>query len=66
MQAKEIIRLFGGIRPMQTALGHKNASTVQYWADKGIPHWRYGEILEAARKHRIKLAKKDLANGNGK
>jgi hypothetical protein len=64
MNACEIIELFGGIRPMAKALGHKHPSTVQAWADnESIPHWRFYEILTAARKMRLGIKESDFQNG---
>lgn len=57
MKHGEIINLFGGIRPLARALGHKNATTVQAWAEKGkIPTWRWHEVLKAARAKRLGLS----------
>ena len=66
MQHPDIIRLFGGIRKLATALGHKNPTTVQGWADNGIPRWRWHEVLAAARRRRLKLAQSDFENGKAK
>lgn len=60
-----VVDLFGGIRPMSRALGHKNPTTVQRWRREGsIPQWRNLEILLAARKKKIKLTKEQLQRVN--
>ena len=65
MNAKQVINLFGGIRPMAEALGHPNPTTVQYWGKKGFPRWRHHEILAAAKAMKIKISAIDL-NGRSK
>ena len=64
MNAKQIVNLFGGLRPMATALGHQNPTTIQYWVKKGIPRWRNHEILAAAKSLRLKLKPADLEAAN--
>jgi hypothetical protein len=54
--ATQIIKAFGGLRPTARALGHKNVSTVQGWAERGsIPSWRHHEIRIAAERKEIAL-----------
>lgn len=61
MKHREIIQKFGGIRPMQIALGHTNPTTVQAWHKRDhIPHWRTHEVLIAARKQRLGLKESDF------
>ena len=49
--AEQVIRKFGGIRPMASALGHRNPSTVQGWKMRGtIPSKRWPEIRDAGRR----------------
>ena len=49
MNAQTIISLFGGIRPLATALGHTNPTTVSAWYKTNkIPHWRYHEVILAS------------------
>ena len=56
MTPREIIDLFGGVRPMQKALDHSHPTTVAYWFKKNhIPKWRRSEIMKAARNKRLKL-----------
>lgn len=57
-QVDSLICAFGGAEPMAKILGHKYATTVRGWIDRGkIPHWRRGEIVAAAKRERIKLPK---------
>ena len=50
----EVIAAFGGLVKTQRALGHKHASTVFGWKKNNkVPHWRYPEILAAARKEGV-------------
>lgn len=56
-----VFQKFGGIRPMAAKLGDVPASTVKSWHKKGqIPAWRHASILEAAKKHGVKLAPSEL------
>ena len=49
-QVRQIVDLFGGIRPMARILHHKNHTTVQGWySAQSIPSWRGHEIEEAAK-----------------
>lgn len=66
MQHSEIIDLFGGVRPLATALDHKNPTTVQGWAKNGIPKWRWHEVLTAAKKLKLKLRETDFTNGKAR
>ena len=66
MKHVEIINRFGGVTTMARALGHENRTTVQYWAEKDfIPHWRWHEVLQAARARRMGLTEEDF-NGAAK
>jgi len=59
--ARQIITKFGGIRPLATALGHKNASTVQGWWDREtIPSKRQETLLALAAELGIALAPADF------
>jgi hypothetical protein len=61
MQHKHIIEKFGGVRPMATALEHKNPTTVAAWKlNNKIPRWRWHEVLTAARKLRLGIKETDL------
>lgn len=45
---REIVALFGGLKKMALALGHKNHSTIYGWVRSGkIPEWRAAEIQAA-------------------
>ncbi|MBB4212824.1 hypothetical protein EV659_1208 [Rhodothalassium salexigens DSM 2132] len=60
-QAEKIIEAFGGISPMARRLGHRHASTVQGWKERGfIPVRRHVEVLTAAREHGIPLQPEDF------
>lgn len=53
---REIVSLFGGLKKMASAMGHKNHSTIYSWVRSGkIPNWRNSEIQEAARKNSIHI-----------
>ncbi|WP_380873635.1 hypothetical protein ACFB49_42830 [Sphingomonas sp. DBB INV C78] len=61
MGIQAIIESFGGIRGMATKLGHRNHTTVQGWADRGlIPAQRQKEVLDAARKYGIEVNLADI------
>jgi hypothetical protein len=61
-QAEMIISKFGGIAPMARVLGHKNASTVQGWRERGtIPPRRHKEVWEAAKANGIPLELSEFA-----
>lgn len=58
--AEKIIALFGGIRPMATAM-KLPPSTVQRWKLSGfIPSRRQGEVLAAAKVQGIELSPSDF------
>lgn len=60
--ADRIISKFGGINAMARALGHKNASTVQGWRDRGaIPAKQHVAVWEAAKANDIDLSLADFA-----
>lgn len=59
--AERIIRDFGGITAMANALGHKHASTVQGWKERGvIPVRQQGFVLAKAREKGINLKPEDF------
>lgn len=61
-QAERIINKFGGINAMARALGHKNASTVQGWKDRGtIPAKQHQPVWEAAQARGIEISLSDFA-----
>lgn len=61
-QAELIISKFGGIAPMARILGHKNASTVQGWRERGtIPPRQHQAIWEAAKANGISLDLSEFA-----
>lgn len=54
--AANIIDRFGGIRKLATLLGHKNASTVQGWKERGsIPDRHKAKVIAAAQSAGINL-----------
>jgi hypothetical protein len=60
-QAKCIIAKFGGINRMARLLDHKNASTVQGWAERGvIPSRHQQAIWDAAQREGIPLEPSDF------
>ena len=62
-QAENIIDKFGGINAMARKLGHKNASTVQGWKDRGaIPAKQHQAVWEAAKAHDIQLDLSEFAS----
>lgn len=61
-KAAEIIDRFGGIAPLARILGHKNASTVQGWKEKGfIPSRQHQAVWDAAQERGIKLDLSEFA-----
>lgn len=61
-QADRIIDKFGGINAMARALGHKNASTVQGWKERGaIPSKQHVAVWEAAKIHNIEMDLSEFA-----
>lgn len=63
-QAEHIIRAFGGVRPMATAIG-KPPSTVQSWKDSGfIPARHQPGILEAGQSLSPPLTASDFLPSN--
>ncbi len=59
--AEVIISKFGGINPLARALGHKNASTVQGWKERGfIPSRQQALVLRAAKDNDIELSAADF------
>lgn len=64
--AEAIISKFGGVNPMARALGHRNASTVQGWKERGfIPSWRQGAVLDKARELKIDISERDFFEVQG-
>ena len=60
-QSGHVIAKLGGINATARLLGHKSASTVQGWADRGfIPGPRQKEILEKARDANLPLTDDDF------
>jgi hypothetical protein len=50
----DLIGCFGGIRPMQAALGEKYPNVIQNWQAAGrIPHYRKNQICAAIQERRI-------------
>jgi hypothetical protein len=50
-QAEHVITKLGGVLATARLLGHRNASTVQGWKERGfIPPKRQAEVLQAARR----------------
>jgi|TARA_R110000751_G_scaffold103743_1_gene199064 hypothetical protein len=46
MKHADIIKIFGGVIPLQKALGHRHPTTVRAWQAAGkIPAWRWGDLL---------------------
>lgn len=65
MQHRDIIKKFGGVRPMARILGHEHHTRVQQWhARQAIPLRYAPEILQAAKKHKIKLRLADFFAGS--
>ena len=61
---KQIIERFNGLTAMSRKLGHKNPTTVQGWKESNrIPHWRFHEIAQAAKAHKIDIS--DLLETEG-
>lgn len=58
-----VFQKFDGIRPMAAKLGDVPPSTVKSWHAKGqIPAWRHQSILDAAKRHNIKLSAGELVD----
>jgi hypothetical protein len=61
-QAERIIGKFGGINAMARLLGHKNASTVQGWKERGaVPSKQHQAIWQTARTNNIPLDLSEFA-----
>lgn len=61
MDAKEIIHLFGGVRPMARSLQHASHTTVQGWAERNlIPAKQQRVVLELARQRGVAIEPIDL------
>lgn len=57
----ELIACFGGIRPMQTALGEKYPNLIQNWQRaERIPPYREDQIRRAITERQIKVPKRLL------
>ena len=60
-QAEHIIGKFGSLGALSRALGHRHASTVQGWRERGfIPAPQQLAVLEAARANGIDLTPADF------
>jgi len=60
-EAREIIGRFGGISALARALGHRNATTVQGWAERGvIPIRQIPAVLTVAQRLGIAITVADL------
>jgi hypothetical protein len=60
---KSIIERLGGVRPLARLLGHRNPTTVQGWADRGvIPSRQQQAVLIAARNSGVALTPADFFN----
>lgn len=56
---REIMSLFGGLKKMAAALGHKNHSTIYGWVRSGkIPSWRDAELRAATMRCDVKIPRK--------
>ncbi|WP_205411660.1 carph-isopro domain-containing protein [Sphingomonas carotinifaciens] len=61
MSIRSVISRFGGIRPMADKLGHRSHTTVQGWWDRDvIPAQRQREVLDEAKRRKIKVTADDL------
>jgi hypothetical protein len=61
MVIRQVIRAFGGIRPMAVALEHKSHTTVQgWWEREVIPARRQPEVLAAAERLGISVTAADM------
>ncbi|MDK8188031.1 hypothetical protein HP438_03180 [Sphingomonas zeae] len=61
MGIRSVITRFGGIRPMAEKLGHRSHTTVQGWWDRDvIPAQRQREVLDEAKRRKIKVSAEDL------
>lgn len=59
--ADHIIAKFGSMAALAKALGHRHATTVQGWKDRGyIPAPRQQEVLDAAQRHGVDLTHADF------
>lgn len=53
---RELVQLFGGIRPMMRKLGERAPNLVRSWIVAGaVPRWRRHQIQEAAAQHHIAI-----------
>ena len=60
-QAERIIERFGGLSALARTLGHKHATTVQGWKERGyVPARQQAEVLEAAKREGIDLDPADF------
>ncbi|MBL8844763.1 MAG: hypothetical protein JNN24_03235 [Hyphomicrobium zavarzinii] len=60
-QAQHVIAKLGGVNAAARLLGHRNASTVQGWLERGtIPVRRHPEVLEKAQGAGVQLTKQDF------
>jgi hypothetical protein len=59
--ARYIIEKFGGLSATARALGHRNASTVQGWWERGvIPARQQPHVLEASRRLKVGITPADF------
>lgn len=60
-QADHVIGILGGVNATARLLGHRNASTVQGWVERGfIPGKQQKPVLDAAREAGLPLTEKDF------
>lgn len=61
-QAKRIIEKFGSMSKLAQALGHRNVTTVQGWAERGyIPPRKHQSVWVAAKANGIEIELSDFA-----
>lgn len=64
-QAKRIIAKFGNMSNLARALGHRNVTTVQGWAERGyIPPRQHAAVWAAAKATGIEMELSDFAAVN--
>ncbi|MFV0922758.1 carph-isopro domain-containing protein [Sphingomonas parapaucimobilis] len=61
MMIRDVIIQLGGVRRLARRLGHRNASTVQGWWERGvIPAHQQAHVLHAAREASVPVQASDL------
>lgn len=61
MMIRDVIVKLGGVRPLARRLGHRNASTVQGWWERGvIPAHQQARVLHVAREASVPVQPSDL------